>query len=148
MENNTLTLRIRPFEEGDLEAVVALWKACGLVVPRNDPIEDIAFCRRSGHGEVFVGEIGEEIVAACLAGHEGHRGWVYYVGVRPDLQRKGLGEQLMHHAETWLLDQGVPKIQLLVRESNEAVCEFYKQLGYTRDPVIVLAKRFRSADEK
>ena len=148
MKNNDLTLQIRPFEEGDLETVVALWKACGLVVPQNDPVEDIAFCRSSGHGEVFVGELDGEIVAAFMAGHEGHRGWVYYVGVRPDLQRKGLGRQLMYHAESWLLEQGIPKIQLMVRESNEAVCEFYRHLGYTRDPVIVMAKRFRSANEK
>jgi ribosomal protein S18 acetylase RimI-like enzyme len=148
MKNDRLYLRIRPFEEGDMGAVVGLWEACGLVVPQNDPVEDISFCRASGHGEVFVGELDGEIVAACMAGHEGHRGWVYYVAVRPDLQRKGLGKQIMRHAETWLLEQGVPKIQLMVRESNEDVCEFYQRIGYSRDPVIVMSKRFRSADEK
>ena len=33
---------IRPFRRDDTEAVVALWRAAGLVVPWNDPYRDIA----------------------------------------------------------------------------------------------------------
>ena len=34
-------LAIRPYQERDADLVVALWRACGLVVPWNDPRKDI-----------------------------------------------------------------------------------------------------------
>ena len=35
-------LAIRPYREQDREAVVALWRECGLLRPWNDPYKDIA----------------------------------------------------------------------------------------------------------
>jgi len=40
--SSTLTLQIRPYEAADEVAVVALWHACGLTRPWNDPRRDIA----------------------------------------------------------------------------------------------------------
>jgi hypothetical protein len=37
----TDTFLIRPFKIEDTDAVVALWTACGLVYPQNDPRRDI-----------------------------------------------------------------------------------------------------------
>ena len=34
-------MEIRPFRESDQDAVVALWRECGLVRPWNDPVKDI-----------------------------------------------------------------------------------------------------------
>ena len=36
------TMHIRPYQETDEAAVVALWQACGLTRPWNDPHQDIA----------------------------------------------------------------------------------------------------------
>ena len=35
------TLQIRAYRETDQDAVVALWRECGLVRPWNDPVKDI-----------------------------------------------------------------------------------------------------------
>ena len=35
----------REIEDRDVEAVVALWQACGLTRPWNDPYKDISFAR-------------------------------------------------------------------------------------------------------
>ena len=37
-------LEIRAYRESDQDAVVGLWRECGLVVPQNDPKKDI--CRK------------------------------------------------------------------------------------------------------
>ena len=134
-------VRIRPYRAGDLEAVTALWHTCGLVVPYNDPKQDIAFCRESAHGKVFVGEDEQgRVIATAMAGHDGHRGWLYYVAVAPRLRKGGLGRLIVHHAEAWLKGLGVRKVQLLVRPTNLAAATFYERLGYERSPVAVLQR--------
>ncbi|MYE24435.1 MAG: acetyltransferase GCN5, partial [Gammaproteobacteria bacterium] len=61
---------IRPFEARDGEAVVALWHACGLVVPWNDPVKDIERKLRV-QGEMFlVGSLGGSVAATVMAGYE------------------------------------------------------------------------------
>src|SRR5882724_12051612 len=82
---------IRPFQDADLAAVVALWQTCDLTRPWNPPARDIEFCRSSGHGEIFVAEAAGAIVGTVMAGHDGHRGWLYYVAVDPTRRRDGLG---------------------------------------------------------
>ena len=89
----------------------------------------------------FVGTIDGHVVATVMAGYEGHRGWINYLAVAPDYQRQGIGSKIMLKAEEALLSLGCPKINLQVRESNQAVIAFYEQLGFSNDHVISLGKR-------
>lgn len=127
-------IRIRPFRDGDEDAVVALWEACGLVRPWNDPRRDVDGARRAGACEIFVAAAGsggeERIVGSVMAGFDGHRGWVYYLAAAPDCRSRGLGERLMRRAEAWLEGIGAPKAMLMIREENEAVRRFYEGIGY------------------
>jgi ribosomal protein S18 acetylase RimI-like enzyme len=47
----------------------------------------------------------------------------------------------MEAAEKRLRSAGCPKINLQVRESNQAVIQFYARIGYTKDPVVSMGKR-------
>ncbi|MDP6707771.1 MAG: GNAT family acetyltransferase [Alphaproteobacteria bacterium] len=135
-------MKIRPFADGDEAPVVALWEAAGLLVnPLNDARRDIAFCRDSGHGEVMVGEAEGRIVATVMVGHDGHRGWVYYLATEPASRERGMGRQMMQAAEDWLTKRGVQKVELIVRDTNTAVIGFYQRLGYAAEPRAILAKR-------
>ncbi|MGI9294329.1 MAG: GNAT family acetyltransferase [Pseudomonadales bacterium] len=132
---------IREFREADEDAVIALWRSCGLVVPHNNPHKDIARKLQVGRDLFLVGTEGEAIVASVMGGYEGHRGWVNYLAVSPDHQRKGYGEILMRKIEALLLQRGCPKINLQVRRSNDAVISFYQAIGYGEDPVASMGKR-------
>jgi len=135
-------LYIRPVREADTPAIVDLWTACSLTVPWNDPIKDIERKTADSPELFFVGEMnGNRIVATCMAGYDGHRGWVYYLGVLPELQEKGIGAAMMSHAETALKQMGCPKVELMVRRSNAKVLSFYDKDGYEEEPVVVLSKR-------
>jgi ribosomal protein S18 acetylase RimI-like enzyme len=136
-------ISIRPFHDTDLAAVIELWRACGLTQPWNPPQRDIEFCRGSGHGELFVAEADQRIVGSVMAGHDGHRGWIYYVAVDPAGRLGGLGRKLVEHAEAWLVSKGVPKAMLLIRETNTAVAAFYERLGYAVEPRILMTKWLR-----
>lgn len=134
-------LQIRPFAESDTQAVVALWRECGLTRPWNDPYKDIARKLRVQPELFLVGEEDGAVVASVMAGYEGHRGWVYYLAVAPSCQGRGHGRRLMEHVEAALLALGCPKISLLVRSTNSAVLDFYARLGYAQDASVPLGKR-------
>ncbi len=134
-------LVIRSYQESDQKAVVQLWRDCGLVVPQNDPIKDIQ--RKLGiQADMFlVGLLSSRPVAAVMAGYEGHRGWINYLAVAPDCQRRGFGRRMMEAAEVRLRALGCPKINLQVRNSNASAIEFYKRIGFSVDDVVSMGKR-------
>ncbi|MBK5656728.1 MULTISPECIES: GNAT family acetyltransferase [Bradyrhizobium] len=134
------SLAIAPIADADIPDVVALWQACGLTRPWNDPASDIALARRGPSSTVLVGRDAGAIVATAMVGHDGHRGWVYYVAVDPNSQGKGLGRVMMAAVEDWLRAAGVPKLQLLVRRENAKAGAFYQSLGYEESTSVMLAK--------
>ena len=131
----------REIEDGDVEAVVALWQDCGLTRPWNDPYKDISFARQGRESTILVAEREGRIIASVMAGHDGHRGMLYYVAVDPALRREGLGKAAVRAAEDWLGRRGVWKINLLVRSENDAVRGFYESLGYEVSPVFCMARK-------
>ena len=134
------SLAIAPIADAYIPDVVALWQACGLTRPWNDPASDIALARRGPSSTVLVGRDAGAIVATAMVGHDGHRGWVYYVAVDPSSQGKGLGRVMMTAVEDWLRAAGVPKLQLLVRRENAKAGAFYQSLGYEESTSVMLAK--------
>src|SRR5438445_7602067 len=111
----SIRMQIRPYLAADEAAIIDLWQACGLTRPWNDPKKDIAR-KLTEQPELFlVGEVDGRPVASAMVGFDGHRGWVYYLAVHPDHQRRDHGRRLMAHAEQLLIERGCPKINLLVR---------------------------------
>lgn len=139
-------LAIRTYQPADEADVVALWRACGLTRPWNDPHKDIAR-KLTQQPELFLVGVApdvqgaDQLVATAMVGYDGHRGWVYYLAVAPGRQRLSLGRRMMAHAEGLLLALGCPKINLLVRSSNTGVIDFYRKLGYAQDEAVSLGKR-------
>ena len=133
-------LAIAPIVDADVADVVALWQACHLTRPWNDPAADIALARKGSNAAVLVGRDGAAIVATVLVGHDGHRGWVYYLAVDQARRGKGYGRVMMDAAERWLRGHGIEKLQLLVRADNSRVKSFYQSLGYSEQERIIFAK--------
>jgi len=136
---------IREVGDDDVEAVVALWRDCGLTRPWNDPHADVAAARRNPTSTVLVAlDESSAVVGTAMAGYEGHRGWLYYVAVAPGLQGTGLGRRVVAAAEAWLQDAGAAEVRLMVRTSNTRVLGFYARLGYTDREATVLGRSLPS----
>ncbi len=75
-----------------------------------------------------------------MVGHDGHRGWIYYLAVGKVHQREGFGSELMNAAEEWLRKNGAVKVQLMVRSENESAMSFYGNVGYESSDVKVLSR--------
>jgi ribosomal protein S18 acetylase RimI-like enzyme len=158
---------ISPVTRDDERAVVALWEAAGLTRPWNDPAADLRSAletptstvlgARLHGGGLLDGTLPDgtlpdgavpdsalphsSLVGTVMVGYDGHRGWVYYLAVDEAQRGTGLGRALMVAAEAWLVSQGAPKVQLMVRTTNTAVLGFYAALGYTDQSCVVLGRR-------
>ncbi len=136
-----MPLTIRPARPGDEAALVALWHACGLVAGTNDPAEDLHAARARPGSDVLVGEDeAGRVAGSVMVGHDGHRGWLYYVAAAPDARGQGIGRQMVRAAEAWLHARGVPKAMLLVRDTNTQVVAFYERLGFEVAPRVVMSR--------
>ena len=129
IKNNNY-LEIRKFSHPDMTGVLYLWKECGLLFPGNDPVRDIEL-KVSFQPDLFlVGEAEGRIAATLMAGYDGHRGWLNYLGVLPEYRGSGYASQMVLHATALLRELGCPKVNLQVRNSNMGVIEFYKKIGF------------------
>lgn len=136
-----MSITVRNAVAGDEEQVVALWRACGLVAPHNNPSIDFRFALAGGSSTVLVAEDTKmRIIGTVMVGHDGHRGWLYYVASEPDRRGHGIGRTIVDAGEQWLRERQIPKVQLMVRETNTAVVQFYERLGYEDMPRTLMSK--------
>ena len=142
----TIRATIRPYLEADEAEVVALWTACGLVRPWNDPRKDIARKLAVQRDLFLVGTVGDRIVATVMAGYDGHRGWVNYLAVDPASRRLGLARSLMAAVEEQLRRLGCAKINLQIRNDNRDAIAFYQRIGFGEDAVVSMGKRLARDD--
>lgn len=138
-------VRIEPLTEEHRDAAVALWRETGLTRPWNDPDADYAFALAGPTSTVLGAFDGDRLVGTAMTGHDGHRGWVYYLAVAPDAQRRGVGRALMEAAEARQRAQRVPAMNIMVRTTNAQALGFYERLGYDRGEVVLLGKRLDGA---
>jgi ribosomal protein S18 acetylase RimI-like enzyme len=124
-------------------AVVELWRKCCLVVPQNDPVEDIQKKVDFQPELFFVALLEGRVIGSVMVGYEGHRGWINYLAVLPEYQKQGYGRKLVERSILELEKIGCLKVNLQVRKTNLSVIDFYKHLGFKDDDVVGLGKRLR-----
>lgn len=130
-----------PLDPEDVAEVADLWQACGLTRPWNPPEDDFL---RALHGPAsqVLGIRGAQgrVLATVMVGHDGHRGWLYYLAVDPQHRGAGLGRSLVGAAESWLQERGIPKVMLMVRETNTRVLAYYEAQGFSRSSSVVMER--------
>jgi ribosomal protein S18 acetylase RimI-like enzyme len=135
-----ITTCTTPASAGDRDDVIDLWTRCGLTVPHNPPAGDFELALGKPGSDILVTRQDNRIIGTVMVGHDGHRGWIYYLAVDPGYRHQGLGERLVRAAESWIQDRGVRKIQLMVRSSNRGVLDFYRAIGYDQSDVTVMQR--------
>lgn len=133
-------MKIRAYHATDESAVLALWNTCGLISPGSDPQGDIRR-KLSTQLELFlVGTLDSALIATAMAGYDGHRGYLYYLAVSPDHQRKGYGRSMVVYLQGLLRERGCPKLNLFVNAENVSAFAFYERLGFTRNDMVSLGQ--------
>ena len=137
-------LRIVPYRPEHETAVIRLWHDCNLTRPWNDPRKDIARKLADGEELFLVGLAGDRVIAAVMGGYDGHRGWIYYLGVHPDFRRRGYARFMVNAVTERLKALGCPKINLMIRKDNTGAMGFYSRIGYQDDPVVLMSMRLEN----
>ena len=135
-------IELRDLAPVDREATIEFWRTCDLTVPWNDPGADFDRALENPTSRILGGFKDGVLVSTAMVGYEGHRGWIYYVGVLPQERRSGAAKQIVEAAEAWLKSLGAPKVMLMVREGNRPADTLYSSLGYDVSPVTTYGKFF------
>ena len=135
-------MEIRKYQDGDAEAVVALWReVLPDSAPHNDPETALRLKLQVDPDLLLVGLVGGSVVGTVMGGYDGHRGWVYSVAVKPEHRRHGVATALITQLEEELKGLGCLKVNLQVRASNSQVVAFYRELGYLVEERVSMGKR-------
>jgi ribosomal protein S18 acetylase RimI-like enzyme len=135
-----VAVEIGALTETEIAAATALWAEAGLVRPWNDPDADARRALAAASATILAAHDGGQLIGTAMTGHDGHRGWVYYLAVAADHRGQGVARALMTAAEAWCEAAGMPRLNLMVRAGNAPVLGFYAALGYHQSDVVVLQK--------
>lgn len=129
---------LHPLQESDHPKLLKLWAAAGCIAVRqtDTPEALVQFLRRNPSCN-FVAYAGTRLVGAVLAGHDGWRGYLYHMAVKPDYRERGIGAQLVSAAVGALKGQGVPKVHCLVKRDNLIAQQFWEACGFERRDELV-----------
>jgi ribosomal protein S18 acetylase RimI-like enzyme len=125
------------FDETD---VIQLWASAGLTRAWNDAPSDFRRALEGPTSTVLGMKIDGALVGTAMVGHDGHRGWIYYLAVDARRREEGIGSMLVSAAEEWLKLLGVVKVQLMVGSENEEVLNFFAKVSYEVSDVRVLSR--------
>ncbi|HEX3049288.1 MAG TPA: GNAT family N-acetyltransferase [Aggregatilineaceae bacterium] len=132
----------------DYEAIKALWEAAGLPIKAGGRDSREQFERQMAGGTQTVLGVwdGDCLVAVVVATHDGRKGWINRLAVRPDYRRQGLGQLVVDAAETALQKQGMQIIAALIEDSNSASLALFEQAGYTELPSLHYVSKRANSD--
>ena len=124
-------MEIRKIKKGDESSLIQLWET---VFPDDPPHNDptsVLDAKLKVDDLIYVAETNGKITGACMAGYDGHRGWLYAVAVLKEYRRTGTGKKLVQAAMAALGELGCIKVNLQIRSTNTEVAAFYESLGFS-----------------
>ncbi len=126
-------MNIRKYSDRDRSALIALWQTVFPDDPPHNEPSILIDAKLAVDDFIFVVEDKGKLVTACMAGYDGHRGWLYAVAVLAEQRRDGVGAKLVKHAMQALKEIGCIKVNLQIRATNTEVAAFYKALGFVAE---------------
>ena len=131
--------QIRELTPADYAAAMALWARCEGV--RGDETADEfarILARNPGCSSAVQAE--GRLLGAVLCCHDGRRGYLYHLGVDPELRRQGIGQALVERSLGKLREQQIARCSIHLIVGNQIGERFWKQIGWRfRDDLQVMA---------
>ena len=131
---------VRRYRDSDREALIELWRTVFPDDPPHNEPSAVLAAKLAVDDLVFVADDADRLGGACMAGYDGHRGWLYAVAVHPENRRHGLGRALVEAAMNALRESGCIKVNLQIRADNTAVESFYRALGFATEERISMGR--------
>ncbi len=136
-------MHIRAMTIHDYDAVIALWQSTdGVGLSDADSREAIGRYLARNPGLSFTAWDGDLLVGAVLCGHDGRRGYVYHLAVRPSHRRQGIGKALAARCLDALAAEGIDKCHLFVFAVNADAIVFWQRVGWEQRVDLVVMSRY------
>jgi len=118
-------------QETDYPKLIKLWEVAGNIDVRlTDTPEVLARFLYRNPTCSYAAYAGSRLIGAILAGHDGWRGHLYHIAVKPDYREKGIGTRLVNAAVSAILSESVQKIHCLVKSDNLIAQQFWEACSF------------------
>lgn len=136
---------LHPIHESDHPKLIKLWEAAGCIeVRQTETPEMLAQFLKRNPGCNYAAYAGTRLIGALLAGHDGWRGYLYHMAIKPDYRMRGLGAQLVNAAVGGIRRDGIAIIHCLVKRDNQIAQQFWDACGFEpRDELLDYSLRLR-----
>lgn len=126
----------------DYSQVIQLWSNTeGIGLSDADTQENIEKFLQRNTGLSLVAKIGNQIIGAVLAGHDGRRGYLHHLCVSLAYRRNGIGRQLVESCMVRLREQGISKCHVFVFIDNQQGRMFWNNNGFKkREELYIFSK--------
>lgn len=124
---------LREYRSADGSALRELWAANGMITAGDDDLGLRMFVQRNP-GLLVVAVQGSLVVGSAMGAWDGRRGWIYHVATAATQRRTGLGRRLVREVEGRLKERGSRRVNVVIRDGNEAGDAFWDALGYESSP--------------
>ena len=128
---------VRVLTLADYDRWMAIWQEAGLhsIRPRGrDSCQAFARQLDSGTHTMLGLELSGGLIGVVLATHDGRKGWINRLAIRPEYRRHGYAARLVAEAERVLHAQGISIIAALIETGNDASLTLFRKLGYSELP--------------
>jgi ribosomal protein S18 acetylase RimI-like enzyme len=133
----------------DYDEVYALWKESeGIDLSNIDSRSTINRFLERNPGLSFVARQEGLLVGAVLCGHDGRRGYIDHLAVRASHRRQGIGRMLASRCLYHLMQNGIQKWHLFVREDNSDAIAFWGKLGWQQHIELVTMSNLNAANRE
>jgi ribosomal protein S18 acetylase RimI-like enzyme len=97
-------------------------------------------------GLSFVAMSGEEIIGLVMCGHDGRRGYLQHLVVKPSMRGQGIATALVRSSLAALKELGIEKTHIDVLVENSAAHRYWINAGWQKRDDIVRYSYIASAD--
>lgn len=127
-----MTIEICTLQPKDFFAANALWSFTkGVVLREDDTLESFSrFLERNPDCCYGAWQGRDLLVGAIMAGHDGRRGYLYHLAVKPSYRRQGIGRSLVEKTTAAMDAQGIKKFHAFVKRHNITASAFWKNLSW------------------
>lgn len=142
-------IAIHRLEPIDVPAILDLWQAAELhVTPKGRDSQEHIVQEMSQGSALFLGAFREgEMIGVALATHDGRKGWINRLAVKPEHRKKGIAQELVRASEEAFREIGLGLSCALVEDWNEPSMNLFEKEGYVpRKDIFYYRKKLTEID--